>query len=91
MSLLLKNPTEDGFFSLLSCEILHRHACLLGTVVSLMALFHTDVKSQTNWDWEAPLDIIRSSSLLVSHFFAYSIPFRVIRCLTEFAYLCRVM
>lgn len=67
------------------------NTCLLGSVLSLMALFYTDVKSQATWGWKAPLDIIRSIFLLVvSYFFAYSIPSTIIRGLTEFASLCSV-
>lgn len=93
MSLLLENPRENVFFFHYFPErFCTGDGCVLGTVVSLAALFYTGVKSQTNWGWKAPLDIVGSVSLLVvSRFFSYSIPSTVIKGLTEFASLSRVM
>lgn len=92
LSILASGESNKTYF--LSISSLPRDSAQIipVSVLSLMALFYTDIKSQAAWGWKAPLDIIRSTSLLVvSHFFAYSIPSTVIRGLTEFASLCRVM
>ena len=90
MFFLLENPREGGFVHYFPVRFCTGDACLLGNVVSLVVLFYTDVKSQSNCSWRAPLDVIGAVSLLiVSHFFVYHSPSTVIRGLTEFACLCR--